>query len=265
MSRRGAIGIIGGSGWLGSAIARGLLAGGVANPECLTCSYRTSPLLDLQGVQWTTDNQQLVERSDAVIVSVRPADWPSITIDCRGKLLISVMAGVSVATLARDANAARIVRAMPNAAAEVRSSYTAWFANTGATQHDRQLTDRIMTSIGTADEVDEESHLDYLTGLTGSGPALPALLARAFVDDAVRNGLAPDLAERAAAGVLIGAGRLLEAVGEQPAITVAKFLAYDGTTAAAIKAMEAAGFSLAVRAGLRSALERAIGPAESSS
>lgn len=265
MSRRESIGIIGGAGWLGSAIARGLLAGGVAKPESLTCSYRTGPRPDLQGVYWTSDNRELVARSDVVIASVRPVDWPSIDIDCRGKLLVSVMASHSAATLARDAKTERVVRAMPNAAAEVRKSYTPWFASTAATDDDKRRTGQILTSIGTADEVREERHLDYLTGLTGSGPAMPALLARALVDDALKAGLAPDLAERAAAGVLIGAARLLEAGGESSTATVAKFVDYDGTTAAAIRAMEAAGFSLAVQAGLRAAMEKAIGSAAISS
>jgi hypothetical protein len=101
-----------------------------------------------------------------------------------------------------------------------------------------------------------ESEIDYLTGLAGSGPAFPALLATAMMRAAAARGLSPDIVRRAATAVLIGAGRLLELRNEDPAETVEMIVNYRGTTAAAIAAMRAAGFEAAVADGL------SRGPAE---
>lgn len=252
------IGVIGASGWLGGAIVHRLLETGFASSEQLTLSFRSSRPERFQGARWTQDNQELADRSDVVIVSVRPGDWPALTVRAAGKLVISVMAGIRLAQLAERLGTGRVVRALPNAAAEVGSSYTPWVAGADVNERDRAIVSGIFDACGATDEVTSEAEIDYLTGLSGSGPAFPALLAAAMMQDATARGFSPDVARRAVTAVLIGTGRLLELRDECPADTVEAFVGYRGTTAAAIEAMRASGFEAAVANGLSAALDKAV-------
>lgn len=258
MSESMKLGVIGGGGWLGGAIASALLDAGLVSAENLTLSYRSEQPDRFPGAHWTRDNQELAARSDVIIVSVRPADWPALAIDATGKLAISVMAGIRLQQLSDRLKTARVVRTLPNAAAEVGKSYTPWVASAATGERDRTLVRRIFEACGTTDEMPSEADIDYLTGLAGSGPAFPALLAAAMMNDAIERGFSPDIARRAVNAVLIGAGRMLERRDASPADTVDTFLSYRGTTAAAIEAMRAAGFESAVRCGLAEALGRSI-------
>ncbi|HLZ64978.1 MAG TPA: pyrroline-5-carboxylate reductase dimerization domain-containing protein [Aliidongia sp.] len=253
------IGVIGGGGWLGGAIVRSILKAKLTSPQRLTLSSRRDPPPDFPGVVWTRDNQDLVDHSDVVIVSVRPADWPALTIVAGDKLVLSVMAGIRLAQLSEQFKAERVVRALPNAAAEVGKSYTPWVASAGVNDLDRSVVRSIFDACGIQDEVANEADIDYLTGLSGSGPAFPALLAAVMIEDAVAHGIARHIARRSATATMVGAGYLFEQIGEEPAETVDRFVAYGGTTAAAIEAMRSRGFDAAVSAGLAAALKKSVG------
>lgn len=256
------IGIIGGAGWMGRAIARSMLEAGFVDPSGLVLSSRSHDaegLAGWPGIAWLSDNRELVARSDVIILSVRPAQFSAVDIDAAGKLVISVMAGVPVAALAARTGAARIVRAMPNAAAEIGKSYTPWFASDGAGAADKELVGQLFDTCGTTDEVFSEADIDYLTGLTGSGPAFPALLADAMLGHALERGLTAKVAKRAVEAVVAGASQLLADNNASPEETVRTFLEYRGTTAAGLQGMIEGGFVEAVRAGLDAAEAAAVG------
>ncbi|MDL2405768.1 pyrroline-5-carboxylate reductase dimerization domain-containing protein [Rhizobium calliandrae] len=252
------IGIIGGGGWLGGAIAGALLDTGVVGPEHLALSYRRERPARLGASFWTANNQALVDRSDVIVLSVRPSDWPSIAVNAHDKLIISVMAGIRLEQLAARHKTKRVVRALPNAAAEVAKSYTPWIASGQAGEDDRKIVRAIFDACGTQDEVTSESDIDYLTGLTGSGPAFPALLASAMMRDAVAYGLQKEVALRAVSTVFIGAGRLLERRDDSPDAIVEALVNYRGTTAAGIESMRATGFEAAVAEGLSAAFQKSV-------
>ncbi|APG83536.1 pyrroline-5-carboxylate reductase family protein [Sinorhizobium americanum] len=258
------IGIIGGGGWLGGAIAASILDAGLVQPRDLSLSYRREQPHRFAGSFWTTDSQRLADRSDVIIVSVRPADWQPLAVNAGGKLVISVMAGIRLRELAKHHNTDRVVRSLPNAAAEVGKSYTPWIGSEGVNDQDRAIVRATFDACGAQDEVASENDIDYLTGLSGSGPAFPALLADAMMRDAVSRGITPDVARRAVTAVLVGSGRLFEKSGECPAYTVEAFVGYRGTTAAAIEAMRDAGFDAAVRDGLAAAFQKSVDMGNSS-
>ncbi|KOF14964.1 pyrroline-5-carboxylate reductase [Ensifer adhaerens] len=258
MNGRLRVGIVGGAGWLGGAIAEALLDAGVVTSDGLSLSYRSNQPERFPSSFWTVDNQALADRSDVIVLSLRPVDWQDLKVDARGKLLISVMAGVPLSALCQRHETCRVARSLPNAAAEVRRSYTPWIATGDVSQADREIVRAIFDACGMQDEVTSETELDYLTGLSGSGPAFPALLAAAMMDDAVRQGLDPLVARRAVNSVLIGTGRMLEQRDHCPTDTVETFLDYRGTTAAAIEAMRAAGFDAAIAEGLAAALKKSV-------
>lgn len=251
------IGVIGGAGWLGGAIADALLEVGTTTPQNLTLSYRGNHPNRFPGAVWASDSQILVDRSDVIVLSIRPVDWPALNVNVKGKLVISVMAGIPLGALCEKHQTDRAVRALPNAAAEVRKSYTPWIA-TDVGELDRSIVQVIFEAFGIQDEVRTEAEIDYLTGLTGAGPAFPALLAEAMMMDAIANGLDRCLAQRAVNAVLVGAGRLLELRDDCPSKTVQSFLDYRGTTAAAIEEMRAAGLNSAVARGLNAAFRKSL-------
>jgi pyrroline-5-carboxylate reductase len=252
----GRVGIIGGAGWLGTAIAKALIGAGTVSAERLTCSFRSKKPETTVDCVWTQDNRQLVENSDIVILSVRPGDWSAIDINAAGKLVISVRAGVTVDDIKRKTGSSRVARALPNAAAELGYSYTPFFV-ASAEPGDGDIVGTLFRSCGAVDAVSLEEHIDYFTAMSGSGAAFPALLAEAMMNDAIARGVSADVARRAAQQVIIGAGRLQEHDRASPSDTVQAFVDYKGTTAAGIVEMRREGFETAVRAGLEAAYRKA--------
>ncbi len=123
--------------------------------------------------------------------------------------------------------------------------------------HDDAIVRTLFEACGSVDVVTDEDHIDYFTGMSGSGAAFPALLAEAMMGDAIDRGIPSEVARRAALQTLIGAARIFEAHGTMPAEIVKAFVDYKGTTAAAIQKMRELGFAAAVRGGLDAAYLKA--------
>ncbi|WP_315918174.1 pyrroline-5-carboxylate reductase family protein [Mesorhizobium sp. SP-1A] len=266
MKHRHKVGIVGGNGWLGSAIGLAMLEAGVIEPRDLCVSSRSGlapSFADWPDVEAISDNAVLAQRSDVIVLSVRPQQFPDIGIDAGGKLVVSVMAGVAMKTLQTRCGSDRVVRAMPNAAAEIRRSYSPWCASAAVTDSDKTFVQAMFEASGTADEVPDEAAIDYLTALSGSGPAFPALLAAAMLEHARRNGLGEAVARRAVAAVVTDAAQLMRAASFSPEDMVKTFIDYRGTTAAGLQAMLDHGFKEAVGAGLGAATEKAAAMAAS--
>ncbi|EYD75225.1 Pyrroline-5-carboxylate reductase [Rubellimicrobium mesophilum DSM 19309] len=252
------LGIIGATGWLGSALGRGVLGTGHVAARDLVLLNRSGPRPDYQGhrdVTWATDAADLVERSDVVVLSVRPEDYSSLHLNAPGRLVVSFMAGVTMATLARTGG--RIVRALPNGAAEHGGSYTPWLAAPEVTDADREAVRALLGAIGTEDEIPDEGQIDYLTGLSGSGAAYPALMAVAMLADARGRGLSEQVALRAVEAVICGGADMLRGrIGSASALVEA-YRSYRGTTAAGLDAAEATGFMKAIGEALEAAALKA--------
>jgi pyrroline-5-carboxylate reductase len=258
------VGIVGGGGWLGGAIAEQGLAAGVLTSSAVIVSGRSprgERFARWPDLVWTSDNADLAQRSEIVILSVRPEDFGGLGLDLQGKLVISVMAGVSMATLHRKVNSDRIVRSMPNAAAEIGRSFTPWIASTQVTPADRAFVAALFSACGEQDEVETEQQLDYLSGLSGTGPAYPALLAKALLQHARDSGISEHVARKAVRGV-ISASSLMDDDAFDPAQTVSAFMAYRGVTAAGLAAMVEKGLPDAVGSGLDAAARAAAAMAD---
>jgi pyrroline-5-carboxylate reductase len=255
-----AIGIVGGTGWLGGSIAQALLDARLIEPGRLTVSYRSSPppVARVPGVTYTDRNDLLADNADVIIVSVRPGQFQDVAIDASRHLVVSVMAGIRVSTIEARLHTRRVVRAIPNAAASIRRSYTPWYAGPGATPEDRALVQTLLGACGEAEQVATEELIDYFTGLTGSGAAHLALLADALIHDAINRGVSAESSARAIRTLIDGSTRLLIDGTESPAQIVKTMRDYRGTTAAALDAMITRGFYEAVRAGLAAAEATAI-------
>ena len=247
------LGIIGGTGWLGSAIAEALLESGFIQPAGLFVSNRSGRSTLPADVRVLADNQQLVALSDVVMLSIRPEQFPELQIDASGKQVISLMAGIPAAAISAATGAQEVVRAMPNAAVDIRQSYTPWYSAGNLGDADRKWLQRFFECVGAADEVPNEDNIDYLSALSGTGPAFPALLHRALSSQAVAAGIPYEIAQRAARGVVVGGGQLL--ASRDPEQMIEALMAYRGVTAAALQSMTDQDFDVMIGRALQAGAE----------
>ncbi|TQS73601.1 NADP oxidoreductase [Rhodobacteraceae bacterium] len=250
------VGIIGATGWLGGALGAALLNKRIIDQGDLYVLNRRGAGSDYFGHQphWAKDVSDLAEASDVIVVSVRPEDWPALNLNARGKLVISFMAAVPCDVLGRSGG--RIVRAMPNAAAEVGTSYTPWFATMDVNAQDRIWVGTLLDALGQQEPLSVEAHLDVLTAVSGAGPAYPAMLAATMKAFLIGHGLASGVAERAALNVVREGGRL---VGPDPQALVDRFVAYNGTTAAALREMNDQGVITGLKSGMEAGVAKTRG------
>jgi pyrroline-5-carboxylate reductase len=142
---------------------------------------------------------------------------------------------------------------MPNAAVDIRQSYTPWYSAGDLGDADRKWVQRLFECVGAADEVPNEDNIDYLSALSGTGPAFPALLHRALSSQAVAAGIPYEIAQRAARGVVVGGGQLL--ASRDPEQMIEALMAYRGVTAAALQSMTDQDFDVMVGRALQAGAE----------
>ena len=260
MRIKGTLGIVGGNGQLGSAIARGLMTAGAIAPDALWISARSGraeALADWPGITVTMDNQALAEACDTVLLSVPPAGFGEVGIAVPDRLVISVMAGITRDRIAAETGAARIIRAMSSPAAAERLAYSPWIGSAAVTAEDRATVGTLFSAIGQTDELTAEAHIDHFTALTGPVPGFVALYADCMIRFAVAEGIAPEIATRAIRQLFLSSGHMLGQGAESPADQVQAMVDYAGTTAAGLVAMERAGIAGVIATGLGAAVNRA--------
>ncbi len=197
--------------------------------------------------------------ADGALLAVKPGDVPDAAAAAGragvGRVL-SVAAGVTTATVeAALPEATPVVRAMPNTPALVGAGASAIAAGTAAGPDDLDWAEGVLSAVGEVVRV-PEAQLDAVTGLSGSGPAYVFLLAEALVDAGVLNGLPRPTSRALAVQTLRGAAALLAETGEEPATLRAQVTSPGGTTAAGLRALEAAGVRAAVLDAVSAATER---------
>ncbi|WP_022951286.1 pyrroline-5-carboxylate reductase family protein [Leucothrix mucor] len=260
MSAVPTVGIIGGSGALGSAIAKGLLRNGYLTPEQLWISNRSGNAAGFDespGIHFTSSNQTLVDACDIVIVSVPPHLAPSIGIHAENRLIISVMAGVSIEQLQQFSGSDRVVRAISNPAADIGLAYSPWCVSAGVTDQDREWTRSVFGAFGQTDEVPNEDQIDHFTALIGPVPGFVAYFADCMVGYAVKNEIDPKVAERAIRQLFHSSGVVLAESEASPTEHVNAMIDYAGTTAAGLEAMKASPLADFVEQGLKAAYLKA--------
>ncbi|EPC02773.1 hypothetical protein L861_23455 [Litchfieldella anticariensis FP35 = DSM 16096] len=262
MSQDAVIGIVGGHGWMGRSLGIALLEQGIVSARQLVVSSRSGSgdaYRDWPDVRCVKDNQELVDLTDVIVLSVRPQDLASVNIAAHDKLVISLLAMASLQEISGQVGSRRVVRAMPNAAAEIRRAYFPWHASQQVSEADRQLVQALLESCGKARELPTERDLDYMTALSGAGPAYPALLAQSMLEHARQMGIADDIALEAVMQTLVGGSLLLERLGDDPGDMVERLISYDGTTAKGLRTMIDGGIEQIIHRGLAAAHQAASG------
>jgi pyrroline-5-carboxylate reductase len=256
-----------GAGNLASAIVRGLLAHRACTPADIACTSKTGEtarrLAQETGITFEPDLPKLLGVADTVIVAFKPQSLA--TVDPRlaeltaGKLVVSLLAGKTIASLAKVFPRARnIVRTMPNTPAAIGAGITTYAALAPLTVTDQQTITTMLSALGQHLPV-QEKHLDALTALGGSGPAFLFEFVAGLRDAGLAAGLPEDVATKVAMETTLGAARLLVRTGETPDALRDKVTSPNGTTYAGLQVMTSRQFretlKEAVLAGTRRAGE----------
>jgi pyrroline-5-carboxylate reductase len=255
-----------GAGNMAGALIKGLLHAGVAGQRIIASDVKSDRLAQLQaehGIRTTADNHALLKESDVLVLSVKPQVIDKVLTDVGGdvrpsQLVVSVAAGVPIEALeARLPEGSRVVRAMPNTPATVQAGATAIAGGIHAKEDDLRVARELFEAVGRV-VVLEESLLDAVTGLSGSGPAYVMLIIEALADGGVKVGLHRDTALLLAAQTVFGSARLLLDTGEHPGRLKDMVTSPGGTAIAGLHTLE----SGALRKTLIDAVEAATRRAE---
>ncbi|MBN9158014.1 MULTISPECIES: pyrroline-5-carboxylate reductase [unclassified Microbacterium] len=266
-----------GAGSMGGAILRGVVASGIPVDGGITATNRTAAraaeLDGLAGVRSIALEQEASGNAVAasariVVVGVKPAMVPDLLDEIAPHLredaiVVSIAAGVTLATFAAHLPAGtRVLRSMPNTPATVGRAVTGLAAAADVTPEERALVRRLFETVGSVIEV-EESQIDPLSTISGSGPAYVFLLIEELTKAAIGKGFAESEARLMAEQTFIGATALLEASGEDPAELRRRVTSPKGTTERAVAVLQeadlAALFARATDAALARARELAAG------
>ncbi len=253
--------LLAGGGKMGSALLagwmeRGINAGDVTviEPDEETAKAVTERF----GVSVVTEPGDAIP--GAVVLAVKPqsmdAALSAFTGFADGKtVFLSIAAGKTIAYFEDQLGpGAAIVRAMPNTPAAVGRAITVASANANVGDGQLQLCDTLLQAIGVVVWIDDESLMDAVTAVSGSGPAYVFLLAECMAEAGIEAGLPADLAAELAQATVAGAGELLHQTGETAATLRANVTSSGGTTAAALDILMAAD-------GLRPLIAKAVAAA----
>jgi len=250
-----------GAGNMAEAMIRGLLRGSDFAPGQVSASgpreERIRELREGYGIDATTDNR-IPASAQIVVLSVKPQILSRVLDEVAGTispdaLVISIAAGVPVAAIqARLAAGTRVVRAMPNTPALVDAGATAIAGGEHARDSDLEDAKRIFDAVGLT-VILEETQLDAVTGLSGSGPAYVFLILEALSDAGVKVGLSRRTSQLLAAQTLLGSAKLLLETNEHPGRLKDMVTSPGGTAITGLHTLEHGG----VRTTLMNAVEAA--------
>lgn len=252
---------------MAQAMAKGFISAGLTKPETIVSSCHPSDTASLKafqdlGAESLTENIPVVEKSQIVIVSVKPHIVPIALGDIKtakvddDKLYLSVAMGVTIKQLEQILpKDSRVIRVMPNTPALVQSGASVFVKGTNATEGDTTVTKKLLQSIGTCEEV-TESMMDAITALSGSGPAYVYLFIEALADGGVKMGLPRDLAYRLAAQTVLGGGKMVRDTKQHPGVLKDDVTSPGGSTATGIHFLEERAFRGTVIGAIEAATKR---------
>ncbi len=240
---------------MGSAIIKSLIKGKYEG-KIAAVDIAPEKLGELEklGAKISSDNRLSAAHADIIFVIVKPGDvekvLKEISKEIEGKLVISVAATVPLSFLKKNAPAkCKIVRIMPNLGAMVQAAYTAYCCTENVTAADKEKVKVLLNMMGVCDEV-EEKYMDAITAVSGSGPGYMSIIVEALTYAGLKVGLPRNIALKAAAQTVMGTGKLILDLNEEPAKIKDMTTTPGGTTIEAIYQIE--------QSQIRSAMIRAI-------
>jgi pyrroline-5-carboxylate reductase len=248
-----------GGGNMGAALAGGLISSQWIAAEDLAIVEVIAPLREQLSQRFVgVTVTDVVPSCAAAVIAVKPPDAAAATtaaVRAGATRIVSVAAGVSIATLEQAAGSGVVVvRTIPNTPALVGKGAAGMSLGAGATADDVEWAASILGAVGTV-EIVPEYQLDAVTGLTGSGPAYLFMVAEALIDAGVLVGLARSTAEALVTQLFLGSAEMLAQRGN-PAGLRAQVTSPGGTTAAGLKVLEDHALRATFQSAVMAASER---------
>lgn len=246
-----------GAGKMGLALARGWIHGGLPASSLVL----VDPFPGEGAHKFARDNGlRLLKSAERVLThvlvlavkpqSIREAMEQVLPSVGKQTLVLSIAAGISLRTLSAGLDTERVVRSMPNTPAQVGKGITG-AVGLDISAGDRQLIDELLGAVGEVVWFEDESKLDAVTAVSGSGPAYVFYLVEALAVAGMRQGLDPGQAMQLARQTVVGAAALMEADSQSVSILRENVTSPKGTTAAALGVLMAPD-------GLEALLDRAV-------
>lgn len=247
-----------GCGVMGEAMIRGLLEKETVAPQQLVAAdprvERGQELRQRYGVRVTADNLAALREAAVVVLAIKPQALPAVLPElksaCQAGLVLSIMAGVRIETIASCVSGAAVVRAMPNTPAQIGQGITVWTANAATDDERRAQARQLLGAFGQELYKHEEDALDMATALSGSAPAYVFLFMEALIDVGVHMGFARREAEQLVLESVRGSVAFAQSSGLHPAELRNQVTSPGGTTAEALYQLE--------RGGLRTVVAQAV-------
>ena len=252
-----------GGGNMARSLIGGMIATGISNQNISVSEPRADLRKTLNedfGVNASEENAPVAKGADVVVLAVKPqilqevvTPLGSLVAEAR-PLLISVAAGVTSSSIERWVGGGpALIRVMPNTPALIGAGISALYANSNVSGDQRALGERIMAAVGKTIWIKEETLMDAVTAVSGSGPAYFFYVMQAIHDAAVREGLDAQTARLLSLETALGAARLAVESTEDPGSLQTQVTSPGGTTEAAINVLN--------NSGVRDALQQAVSAA----
>lgn len=236
-----------GAGKMGLALARGWIAGGLPQDQLVLVEPNPT---DATAAFVTETGCRVQERAGGVlthviVLAVKPQVMREVLADLRPTvgphtLVISIAAGISIASIGEGLSTERVIRTMPNTPAQIGKGITGAVAGAGLRAEDMDTADALLRAAGKVVWFTDESMLDAVTAVSGSGPAYVFNMVEALAIAAERQGFTPEDAMLFARETVIGAAALLAADPSPASKLRENVTSPKGTTAAALEVLRGA-------------------------
>ena len=252
-----------GSGKMASAIAAGLLKDS-SSSSWQICAYDPDPraaerFFSATKVRCASSIAEILETAQIILLCVKPQYVKEALAGAedllKGKLLISIAAGVTLETLSALTGTDRIIRVMPNTPALAGEGMSCYCSGNGVTEQDGTDAEAILSSFGLCKAVPERL-MDAVTGLSGSGPAYVFEFIMALADGGVMEGLPRDTALLLAAQTVMGSAKMVLESREHIAVLRDNVISPGGTTARGVAALDEGAFRSTVSKAVSAAAKR---------
>lgn len=251
-----------GGGNMAQALIGGLIVRGLP-PTRITVSdpvEQVRQLLQEKDVHVTDDNQAAIAEADIVVFAVKPQVLAQVLRPLQGqfadKLVISIVAGAEISTIANLLGTERVVRVMPNTPALVQTGAHGLYATEYVDAKDRELASQVLAATGLTIWVNSEAQIDAVTAVSGSGPAYFFYMMESMIRAGKNLGLDEKVATALTLQTALGAAQMAITSSNTPAELRKNVTSPNGTTQAAIEVFDHAQISQNIQAALAAAKMR---------
>jgi pyrroline-5-carboxylate reductase len=249
-----------GSGVMAEAMIKGLVGQALMPAQNIVASgprpERGDELSERYGIRVTENNPAAAEGRDIVVLSVKPQFLDEVLAElCCGAikkeaLMLSIVAGATIARIAKGLNHQAIVRVMPNTPAQVGMGMSVWTATEATNAAQREQARTILAALGEELYMDHEDYLDMATALSGTGPAYVFLVMEALIDAGVHMGFSRRVSEQLVLQTMRGSLEFARASQRHPVELRNMVTSPGGTSAEALYQLE--------KGGLRTVISKAV-------